>query len=296
MDLKELTLNDKAIFEAYLNLSRHELSAYAFENIYIWKQLFKIQWAIIQKSLCVFLKDNAGCFLYLGPLTKKLKPELIKKAFEIMDHFNCNPEISRIENVEEKDLDFYHSLGYTSVKKPPEYLCLRHNLVGLRGNAFKSKRASVNYFCKNYNFQYLPFRKKDKEDCLKLYRYWKTERKKNNPSPLYRGMLEDSLSCLKVLLDDYDALGFIGRAVKIDKKIKAFTFGFKLNNDTFCILYEIADLAVGGLAQFIFRQFSSELKEYQYINIMDDSGLENLRRVKLSYRPFRLIPAYIIKR
>ena len=82
----------------------------------------------------------------------------------------------------------------------------------------------------------------------------------------------------------------------LNKEIKAFSFGYRLNCNTFCILYEITDLGIKGLAQFIFRRFSQELKGYKYINIMDDSGLENLRKTKLAYKPARLISAYIINR
>jgi hypothetical protein len=84
--------------------------------------------------------------------------------------------------------------------------------------------------------------------------------------------------------------------VRIDHEIKAFSFGYQLSKDIFCILYEITDLSIKGLAQFIFRQFSQELKDYKYINIMDDSGLESLAKTKLAYRPLRLIPAYVITR
>ena len=108
--------------------------------------------------------------------------------------------------------------------------------------------------------------------------------------------MDDSLNCLKLLLKDCGYLGITARIVKIDNEIKAFTFGYKLNKDTFCILYEITDLTVKGVAQFIFRVFCEELKDYKYINIMDDSGLENLKVVKLSYHPVRLIPGYIAKR
>lgn len=91
-------------------------------------------------------------------------------------------------------------------------------------------------------------------------------------------------------------LNCIGRIVKVDKEIRAFSFGFKLNAQTFCILYEITDLQVKGLAQFIFREFCREMADYKYINIMDDSGLENLKQVKLSYHPIKLVPAYIVQR
>ncbi|MFA5351191.1 MAG: phosphatidylglycerol lysyltransferase domain-containing protein, partial [Candidatus Omnitrophota bacterium] len=94
----------------------------------------------------------------------------------------------------------------------------------------------------------------------------------------------------------YEQLDLKGITVKVDENIKGFTFGYKLNNDTFCILYEVTDLSIKGLAQFIFCKFSGGLKNYNYINIMDDSGLDNLRKVKLSYKPERLITAYVATR
>ena len=109
-------------------------------------------------------------------------------------------------------------------------------------------------------------------------------------------MLGDSGACLKELLDNYKGLDFTGRVVKINNAIKAFTFGFALNADTFCIFFEITDLSTKGLAQFIFCDFCRSLTGYKYINIMDDSGLENLKKVKLSYHPVKIIPAYIATR
>jgi len=296
MKLYKLTLKDKKLFRYYLNLREHELSTYSFVNIYIWKELFTIRWTIIKDSLCVFFQDKIGCFLYLSPLAKNLNPSVIKACFKIMDSFNKNKNFSRIENVEEKDLNFYKKLGYECKEKFPDYLCKREDLVQLSGNKFKAKRALFNYFIKNYFFQYLNYTLKYKKDCLKLYDYWMKTYKIKNKDPLYQSMLKDSRISLKVVLDNCHHLGLLGRIVKIDNQIKAFTFGYKLNPKIFCILYEITDLSQKGLSQFIFRQFCLELKEYRYINIMDDSGLENLKKVKLSYRPVRLIPNFIVER
>ena len=63
----------------------------------------------------------------------------------------------------------------------------------------------------------------------------------------------------------------------------------------FCVLFEIADLNINGLSQFIYREFCQELmSSYRWINAMDDSGLENLKRVKRSYHPTKIIPSYTI--
>lgn len=296
MGLKKLTIKDEKLFAKFLGLKRHGLSTYAFPNIYIWKALFDIRWLIIKDSLCVFFKDKIGGFLYLAPLSKEKNRATFKKAFQVLDTYNSNPEVSRIENVEAGDVQFYRELGYDCTIKSYDYLCERRDLERLEGDRFKSKRACFNYFIKHYDFEYLPFSLKHKDDCLKLYNCWMRQRKNNACDHLYLGMLEDSRLCLENALNNYSGLNLTGRIIKVNKEIRAFTFGFKLNQDTFCILYEITDLAIKGLAQFIFRSFSGELKDYKYINIMDDSGLKNLKRVKLSYHPIRLIPAYIARR
>lgn len=296
MKLNRLTLKDRALFNRFLGLKPHGLSVYAFANIYIWKGLFKIYWALIEGALCVFFQDKVGCFLYLPPLAKKIKPIATEQVFKVMDKFNCQPGISRIENVEEPDLAAYRKLGYAVEDKSVDYLCCRRDLAALSGNKFKSQRAARNYFIKHYVFEYLPFRSQDAPQVLTLHSRWAVERRAKFEDPVYQGMLEDSRKCLKILLGNWHYLGIVARVVKVAGKLKAFTCGFPLNRKTFCILYEIADLEVKGIAQFIFQRFSAELKGYTYINIMDDSGLENLKQVKLAYHPQHLIPAYIIQR
>jgi len=296
MKLKSLSIKDKGLFSKFLGLKKHELSVYSFENIYIWKGLFEIRWAVLKDNLCIFFKDKIGTFLYLPPLAKRQNPQVIKEAFEIADSLNNNKDISRIENIEEQDISFYRGLGYECKYKFADYLCLRTRLVKLKGNSFKSKRSCLNYFIKHYEFEYLPFSLRYKHDCMALYDYWMQERKTKNQDRVYLGMLADSRVCLQVLLNAFEGLELIGRVVKINKETKGFTFGFNLNQGTFCILYEITDLSIKGLSQFIFWKFCGELEGCKYINIMDDSGLENLKTVKLSYHPIRLIPDYIAQR
>ncbi len=296
MRLNKLSVRDKSIFDSYLKLDTHQLSVYSFANIYIWNKLFSITWAVIEDSLCIFFRDKIGGFLYLPPLPNKNNPRTLSRIFDILAGLNKNPEFAHIENVEEKDLAFYRNLGFECPLKSYDYICCRQDLEELKGNKFKSKRASRNYFSKNFEYRYQPISFKNRKECLELYSLWEKQRKISNPGPIYRGMLEDGKTALGEALKNYSRLGFKGSLVRIKNKVKAFTFGFELNKGTFCILYEITDLSIKGLAQFIFSRFSGELKDYKYINIMDDSGLDNLKKVKLSYHPKFLLPAYSVRR
>lgn len=297
MKLKKLTLADEKIFSSFFESSPRALAVCAFAGVYIWKALYEVLWSVADGNLCIFFKDRLGCFLYLPPLSAAPPaPGVIAEAFAVMDGFNRNPEISRIENAEEHELGHYARLGYAWRYKSSDYVYARQELVGLRGNRFKSKRAGYNHFVAHYSFEYLPFSGRHKQECRLLYRDWIIARREASRDPLYRGMLEDGERCFETLLSAWGRLGIVGRVVKVNGRVRGFTFGYPLNRDTFCILYEITDLSLKGLSQFIFREFCREAAPYPLINAMDDSDLENLKRVKLSYRPRARVPAYIVER
>ena len=126
-----------------------------------------------------------------------------------------------------------------------------------------------------------------KNDCLKLFSKWARGRKKTFSGLYYHKLLEDSFSAHKLAMENFKELGLTGRVIKIKGKIAAYTFGFEITKDMFCVLLEVCDLKFKGIAEFIFREFAKEMILYKYINTMDDSGLENLRISKLSYHPTR---------
>lgn len=296
MRLKELDISDRGIFEKFLGLEQHRLSVYHFSNIFIWKRLFKIFYTVIDGCLCVFFKDNCGCFMYLPVLGKRKDPGLLKDCFAIMDKLNTNKDISRIENVECQDLPIYQKQSYKYSTKTADYVCKRDDLVLLQGSRFKSKRNLRNYFVKNYDFDFRPFTTKDTGPCLDLYRRWAQNRRRKFSDRVYQGMLEDSFLCQKQALAHFKDLGLLGYVLKTGDNIAGYTFGFSLSSEIFCVLFEICDLSYKGAPQFIFSEFCRKIPGYKYINIMDDSGLQNLQAVKLSFHPDELIANFVIRR
>jgi len=75
----------------------------------------------------------------------------------------------------------------------------------------------------------------------------------------------------------------------------AYTFGYALGPDIFCVLFEVADVAVHGLPVFIFKEFcrDPEVEKFSFINTLDDAGATNLTQSKLSFRPEAVIAAYV---
>ena len=178
--------------------------------------------------------------------------------------------------------------------KETEYLYETATLAGLRGDRYKQQRHAYNVFVAKYpSVKLRPYTAADQDACLALYDRWCETRSANSDDPIYNAMLDDSRSAHRIGVSQADALGLIGRVVRINGEIRGYTFGYPLSTDTFCVLFEITDLGTKGLAQFIYREFCKELMGvYRWINAMDDSGLENLKRVKHAYHPTELIPSY----
>ena len=97
-------------------------------------------------------------------------------------------------------------------------------------------------------------------------------------------------------MESAGALGIQGLVCEVGGRVRGFTLGYPLDADSFCVLFEVADRDIKGLGQAMFQRFCASLEGQRYINCMDDSGLENLARVKASYRPSRLEPSYILTR
>ncbi|MFC1703360.1 DUF2156 domain-containing protein [Candidatus Omnitrophota bacterium] len=291
--MKPIELPDKSLFDTFLKQERHSLSAYSFVSIYLWKDVFDIFWEIIDGRLCVFAQDSVGCFMWLPPLGESPDVEVIERCFHSMNTRTRNGSVARIENIEEEQREHYAAIGLPCSLKDKEYVYQTERLIGLKGNTYKKKRSAYNYFTKHYDCTLRPFADSHREECLALYDRWVNSRKQAYSDPVYIQMLQDNYRTTQRALEDYRELELEGKVAVIDDEVKGYSFGFSLHEDTFCIIFEVADVMVKGLSQYLFREFVKEKQTFSYINAMDASYLENLQKVKESYRPFRLEPSYI---
>lgn len=292
-------LERKELVQRYLRETPGLLSSFSFINIFTWQEFFQFELEVIDGSLCVFARHEAGTFLYLPPLGKNVSAKTIQACFERMEKVNRNKGVSRIENVHAHQLPLFPQDEFSYYNKGYEYCYYRKDLAALTGNAYKSKRSSYNHFARNYQFKYLPYEDSMRAECAALYQDWAKSRR-----PVYADnavalqMLEENAGVHQLALRHYKELGLTGRVVTVDGKMKAYTFGYPLNADIFCVLFEIADLSFNGLGVFIFREFCRDaaIEPYKFINVMDDFELNNIQRVKDSFHPVVLFPCYVVSR
>ena len=294
--LKPLTITDRPFIDRILSPVETMLSAYTFVSHYLWRDIFHYHWDIIDDYFCLFAQYDNYFYMPLPPVPCHDKEGLRGisfKAFSLMQAVNKNKAVSRIENIAESQTEAFISIGYDVKPGEVEYVYLREDLANLKGDSYKSKRAVCNHFIKNYTYSYEPFQARFADDCIQLYDLWQKRKKAKIHDSFSTALSEDASLAHRQAIMQYEALQLTGRIVRIHNRVEGYLFGFKKRGDIFCILLEITNPAIRGLAQFIFREFCREMGGYTYINALGDSGLENLRRVKLSYRPCTIVPSYI---
>ena len=295
LGLKPLRITDRPLIDRFLSSKETMLSAYAFVSHYIWSDIFHYYWGILDGHLCLFAQYGDYLYMPIPPILSEnpCASTALSSGFAIMNRINKNKAVSRIENIDAAQTEAFISLGYDVKPGEGEYVYLREDLANLKGNPYKSKRAICNHFIKNYNYSYEPFQARFADDCIQLYDLWQKRKKAKIHDSFSTALSEDASLAHRQAIMQYEALQLTGKVVRINNRVEGYLFGFKRREDMFCVLLEITNPGIRGLAQFIFREFCREMDAYTYINALGDSGLKNLRRVKLSYRPCNIVPSYI---
>jgi uncharacterized protein len=284
------------------------LATWSFQPHYIWKDLFTYSWTEIDGWWCLFAEYSDGIYMPLPPLGphaairfssgSPLK-HVLSRVMEFMHTRNRGSRVTRIENIPAGLKEEIQQWGYVLTPKDSDYLYHTSKLIHLKGNLYKSPRAAYNRVIRTHRIEFSPYRIIDQESCLTLFHRWVHQKKDvpfSSSGPHEDAaclMLHDAASAHRVALQEFRELGLIGRVVWVDGTLKAYTFGYHLSQQVFCVLLEVADRAVYGLSQYLFREFCREFQQYPFINTMDDSGLPRLAGAKMSYHPCQLVPNFI---
>jgi Fe-S-cluster containining protein len=289
---------EKARIDAALAKSPRVLSSLAFVNMFAWQDFFTFSVEDIGGALCVFASQSVGTFLYWPPLAVGIPARAIDVCFDKMKEMNRGGSLTRIENVAEDELKFFDEKKYTAQLRGHEYVYRRTDIAGLRGNDYKTRRGEVNLFERTHagSYAWRAYTGDDFNACAILFDRWLDGRFQKHDNDIYQHMLVENRMVHRLVLAHAGRFGLVGRVVEVDGRVAAYTFGYRLNEDTFCVLFEVADLSVKGLAAFVFNRFCRDeaLESFTWVNAMDDFAAEDLARTKMSWRPARLQAVYAV--
>lgn len=299
LPLTPLTLADRALVDRALASGEIStwapLAAYAFAPHMIWTALFSYWWVELAGHLCLFAEHADGLFLSLPPLGPGPISKPLAQAFSLMRERNRWSSVSRVENISDDLRPSFEALGYWVKPKDPDYLYRARDLIRLAGDRYKSQRAACNRFVRERRSRVEPYQDADRDACLALFREWTAQKATAGLDAVAQHMLADAESAHREALTHHRALGLVGKVVRVDDVIRAYTFGYELSPSVVCVLLEVTDHRIPGLAQFVFREFCRGAvgRGYEFVNTMDDSGLLSLARSKQTYHPCRLVPNYV---
>jgi uncharacterized protein len=297
--LHRLTLEDIPYLSTALDRSgwRHNeaLAAYSPTYHYMWNGVLAYWWMELQGALCLFAQSPDGWFMPLPPIVAGSIDAPLSVAMRLLRRWNGNSPVSRVENVPSRLAPELERLGYRLSSKEPDYVYRAADLAALAGNRYKSQRALCNRFEREQSFEMDSYQVRDRQDCRALLKEWSRQKQAEGLESFGVMLLADAVPAHEFIWAHTSALRVTGKVVRSHGRLCAYTFGYWLTSATFCVLLEVTDRTLPGLAQYLFRETcrTAVAEGAEYINAMDDAGLLGLRASKQAYHPARLIPNFV---
>ncbi|QCH29149.1 DUF2156 domain-containing protein [Clostridium tyrobutyricum] len=293
LEFKPLTIEDKEVFDKYLQDYRFSTCEYSFTSLLIWRKGCDISYTILDDALIIKKRGFDDNYYFMQPIgytDENLKDivENLKEYRQIKDmpYLFGDAEDSFLEDLKkiysnihvEEDLDNF------------DYIYDTQKLMTLSGKKLHSKKNHYNRFIKTYNYETRDFFEPGvKEDLLKASRIWYDTKNSDNKYLYYE------LEGITEISNYMNELNLMAAAVYVDDEISAFTIGEKVNSDMGIIHIEKGFPNINGIYTFINKYFvENYLSDVKYINREQDLGLEGLRKAKKSYHPIIMGKKYCI--
>jgi hypothetical protein len=251
------------------------ISEFTFAGIYLFRNIYGYKVAKI-KDLYIFEGREKGKKFFCSPFGLP-EEEILNELFEKYDY---------LKNASERQASLLKDKGFEVFEDRDnfDYIYKREDLANLKGKIYHKKRNLIAQFTKNYSYEAKPLLKKYLKDAFTILDEWS----KNKDL----GDYESSKEAL-TLMEELQLCGII---YYVNGSPSAYVLGEEnQRGKSFVVSFEKAIEEYKGLYQFINKSFSEILpSKYEFINREQDLGLENLRKAKLSYKPFGFIKKFKI--
>jgi len=289
-DLKDLSLEDKPLFDSAFKQFPPVISEFTFTNLFIWRYRYQIKFSRFQNLLCL-LADQGEDSFFFPTIGEGDVVECFWMLLQYLKKKGVPPKIARVPEELVKQIS-WEARGMVANfdRDQSDYIYLTEDLIQLKGRKYHRKRNHMKQFRDKYSYQYVPLTREWIAECLRLETEWCDLRH----CEAIPGLASESVAT-KEALTHFETLGIKGGAILINGKVEAFTLGESLNRETVVIHIEKANPAYEGLYSVINQAFlENEWSGYTYVNREQDLGEEGLRKAKESYFPHHMVNKYTV--
>ena len=170
-NFKDLTLNDKDLFTSYLRNFYNKSYEYSFTALYLWRDLCKTKYSIINNCLIIKKETNYGTFFMMpiGYKTSTLQNLILK-----LKDLSTNDNIYLLGDIEDSfiyDLKAFTNLPFKIIENRDtfEYIYLTNDLLNLEGKKYHQKKNHYNAFINSYNYTITSIDNKEKINEIKEF-------------------------------------------------------------------------------------------------------------------------------
>ena len=149
---KELTLEEKPLFDHLFTLFPPRISEFTFTNLFMWRHAYQIKISRFQTLLCL-LSDQGESSFFFPPIGKGDMVECYQRLLQYLVGKTMLPKIVRVPEAVVEQVDGKASEMKMELDRSQcDYVYLAQDLIELKGRKYHRKRNHIKQFKEKYWF------------------------------------------------------------------------------------------------------------------------------------------------
>jgi len=290
-DFKQVTLEDKPIFDKHYTKYQHLHSDNVFTTIISWQKYANYQYALAEDNLIIMstVYDKSSIRPPIGKQNKDLFQQVLALTKQLDSPYPLTLINQDTKNWIEKQ---YPALTLEPNRDFYDYIYLASDLATLPGSAYSKIRNRLNKFTRNYQYTTEKITTDNLSEIKTFLRRWCLW-KDCDSDPL----LENEKKAIQYSMNHFLDLELSGILIRINDNIEAIAVYENMGSDMVVVHYEKGSPEYDGIYKAINTETAKIVQnEVTYMDREPDMGIPGLRKAKLSYRPHHMIEVFQVEK
>lgn len=288
---KTITLEQKELYESYLQSSTEHGCEYTFGNLFMWGLQ---QATVLHDHIVLFSEFDNHCF-YPFPIGTGDKKMILDAIFADAKERGLCPCLTGLTVEDQMILEelYPQQFYFHADRGNYDYVYNIHDLADLKGRKLHRKRNHLKHFKKNHpDYTVEPICEHNLNEVRDFLSAWYKNKLEEHPE----GDYHNEQAALEKALLHFHTLKMEGLLLKEHGEILGFTMASQKSADTYDVHFEKAWGHIDGAYTTINSEFANYIRNKYpnilYLNREEDMGIAGLRKAKQSYFPHHLVKKY----